>query len=218
MFLDLIKLVGLLGEGGHVVTKIDASGSSRVKIKPKIIISWTFLIFNLGFQDVIIHNKKLTRNDQDLQTLASSNTKGIRSLSKDSQEKLEAYQNLFYLLQTNPVYLAKLIFEMPQSRSTNFMESVILTLYNYASNTREEYLLLKLFETALREEILYVIIIDLKSNCNVNSGRGGGGAILSYELKYLKPVFIHKLAARFFNILDPREQTWYNYYFSISPC
>ena len=150
-----------------------------MKIKPflqlfKIIISWTFLIFNLGFQDVIIHNKKLTRNDQDLQTLASSNTKGIRSLSKDSQEKLEAYQNLFYLLQTNPVYLAKLIFEMPQSRSTNFMESVILTLYNYASNTREEYLLLKLFETALREEILYVITIELKPNCNVNSGRGIG--------------------------------------------
>jgi Ras GTPase-activating-like protein IQGAP1 len=106
------------------------------------------------FQDVIIHNKKLSRKDQDLQSLASSNTKGIRSLSKESQEKLEAYQNLFYLLQTNPVYLAKLIFEMPQSRSTNFMESVILTLYNYASNTREEYLLLKLFETALREEIL----------------------------------------------------------------
>ncbi|CAB4017386.1 ras GTPase-activating IQGAP1, partial [Paramuricea clavata] len=108
----------------------------------------------ITLQDVIIHNKKLSRKDQeDLQTLASSNTKGIRSLSKESQEKLEAYQNLFYLLQTNPVYLAKLIFEMPQSRSTNFMESVILTLYNYASNTREEYLLLKLFETALREEI-----------------------------------------------------------------
>ena len=159
------------------MTEIDASGSSRMKIKSKlckIIICWTFLILNLRFQDVIIHNKKLTRNDQDLQTLASSNTKGIRSLSKDSQEKLEAYQNLFYLLQTNPVYLAKLIFEMPQSRSTNFMESVILTLYNYASNTREEYLLLKLFETALREEILYVITIELKPNCNVNSGRGIG--------------------------------------------
>ena len=123
------------------------------------VINWTFLIFIFCFKDVIIHNKKLNRKEQDLQTLASSNTKGIRSLSKDSQEKLEAYQNLFYLLQTNPVYLAKLIFEMPQSRSTNFMESVILTLYNYASNTREEYLLLKLFETALREEILYVMLI-----------------------------------------------------------
>ena len=175
---------------------------------------------NLGFQDVIIHNKKLTRNEQDLQTLASSNTKGIRSLSKDSQEKLEAYQNLFYLLQTNPVYLAKLIFEMPQSRSTNFMESVILTLYNYASNTREEYLLLKLFETALREEILYVITIELKANCNVNSGRGREGeAIFSHVLKYLITNSCKLstglmqvdpqdfLSASFFNILGPREQT-----------
>ncbi len=51
------------------------------------------------------------------------------------------------------VYLARLIFEMPQSRTTKFMESVILTLYNYASNHREEYLLLKLFKTALQEEI-----------------------------------------------------------------
>lgn len=58
-----------------------------------------------------------------------------------------------FLFQTNPTYLAKLIFEMPQSKTTKFMESVVLTLYNYASNTREEYLLLKLFETALRQEI-----------------------------------------------------------------
>ncbi len=66
---------------------------------------------------------------------------------------LQGYQHLFYLLQTNPSYLAKLIFKMPQSKTTKFMESVILTLYNYASNSREDYLLLKLFETALREEI-----------------------------------------------------------------
>lgn len=58
---------------------------------------------------------------------------------------------LFY--QTNPTYLAKLIFQMPQNKSTKFMDSVIFTLYNYASNQREEYLLLKLFKTALQEEI-----------------------------------------------------------------
>lgn len=56
-------------------------------------------------------------------------------------------------LQTNPTYLAKLIFQMPQNKSTKFMDSVIFTLYNYASNQREEYLLLKLFKTALQEEI-----------------------------------------------------------------
>ncbi|CAJ0931582.1 unnamed protein product [Ranitomeya imitator] len=54
---------------------------------------------------------------------------------------------------TNPTYLAKLIFQMPQNKSTKFMDTVIFTLYNYASNQREEYLLLKLFETALQEEI-----------------------------------------------------------------
>uniref|UniRef100_A0A5S6L523 Small integral membrane protein 19 n=1 Tax=Xenopus tropicalis TaxID=8364 RepID=A0A5S6L523_XENTR len=57
------------------------------------------------------------------------------------------------VLQTNPTYLAKLIFQMPQNKSTKFMDTVIFTLYNYASNQREEYLLLKLFETALQEEI-----------------------------------------------------------------
>lgn len=56
-------------------------------------------------------------------------------------------------LQTNPSYLAKLIFQMPQNKSTKFMDTVIFTLYNYASNQREEYLLLKLFRTALEEEI-----------------------------------------------------------------
>lgn len=45
---------------------------------------------------------------------------------------------------------------MPQNKSTKFMDTVIFTLYNYASNQREEYLLLKLFKTALEEEITYV--------------------------------------------------------------
>lgn len=64
---------------------------------------------------------------------------------------------LSLLLQTNPTYLAKLIFQMPQNKSTKFMDSVIFTLYNYASNQREEYLLLRLFQTALKEEIKYVL-------------------------------------------------------------
>ncbi|NWR39034.1 IQGA1 protein, partial [Tachuris rubrigastra] len=56
-------------------------------------------------------------------------------------------------LQTQPVYLARLIFQMPQNKSTKFMESVIFTLYNYASNPREAYLLLQLFKVALQEEV-----------------------------------------------------------------
>uniref|UniRef100_A0A3Q4G4S4 IQ motif containing GTPase activating protein 2 n=1 Tax=Neolamprologus brichardi TaxID=32507 RepID=A0A3Q4G4S4_NEOBR len=93
-------------------------------------------------KDVVSHNKKMKRDRL-----------GIKGLSKGKRRKLEAYQHLFYLLQTNPSYLAKLIFQMPQNKSTKFMDTVIFTLYNYASNQREEYLLLKLFKTALEEEI-----------------------------------------------------------------
>ena len=80
-------------------------------------------------------------------------TGGLKALKKESRQKLDAYQHLFYLLQTNPEYLAKLIFVMPQSNTTRFMESVILTLYNYGANAREEFLLLNLFRTALEEEV-----------------------------------------------------------------
>lgn len=41
------------------------------------------------------------------------------------------------------------------------MDSVIFTLYNYASNQREEYLLLRLFQTALQEEIKYVVAYSM---------------------------------------------------------
>lgn len=67
---------------------------------------------------------------------------------------IQGYQHLFYLLQTHPDYLARLIFEMPQTRTTKFMESVILTIFNYASNQREEFLLMKLFEAAMKFEMM----------------------------------------------------------------
>lgn len=101
-------------------------------------------------------NKKLTKQRE---TTTASNRrsaaipKGLKVMSKESHDRMEAYQHLFYLLQTNPTYLAKLIFEMPQDRTTKFMESVIYSVFNYGSNVREEYLLAKLFKVALEEEI-----------------------------------------------------------------
>uniref|UniRef100_A0A671KWH8 Ras GTPase-activating-like protein IQGAP1 n=2 Tax=Sinocyclocheilus anshuiensis TaxID=1608454 RepID=A0A671KWH8_9TELE len=103
-----------------------------------------------------IRSNQQLENDLNLMSnlmMMNKQKGGLKALSKEKREKLEAYQFLFYLLQTNPTYLAKLIFQMPQNKSTKFMDSVIFTLYNYASNQREEYLLLNLFKTALQEEI-----------------------------------------------------------------
>ncbi|KAM3610833.1 uncharacterized protein V6R79_009362 [Siganus canaliculatus] len=109
----------------------------------------------ITLQDVVTHNKKMKnkKNKANKDDLTGADKLGIKGLNKSKRKKLEAYQHLFYLLQTNPAYLAKLIFQMPQNKSTKFMDTVIFTLYNYASNQREEYLLLKLFKTALEEEI-----------------------------------------------------------------
>ncbi|XP_005411739.1 PREDICTED: ras GTPase-activating-like protein IQGAP3 isoform X1 [Chinchilla lanigera] len=109
----------------------------------------------ITLQEVVSHCKKLTKKNKEQLSdmMVLDKQKGLKSLSKEKRQKLEAYQHLFYLLQTQPIYLAKLIFQMPQNKTTKFMEAVIFSLYNYASNLREAYLLLQLFKTALQEEI-----------------------------------------------------------------
>ncbi|KAM9352702.1 ras GTPase-activating-like protein IQGAP3 [Symphorus nematophorus] len=106
-------------------------------------------------QEVVSHCKKLTKkNKEQLSDLMDvERSKGLKALSRDRRERLEAYQHLFYLLQTQPLYLAQLIFLMPQSRSTSFMEMLVFSLFNYGSDRRDAFLLLQLFTEALRYEI-----------------------------------------------------------------
>ncbi|XP_034939382.1 ras GTPase-activating-like protein IQGAP1 [Chelonus insularis] len=114
----------------------------------------------ITLQDVIAHGKSLESLTKEKNTRSRKSSfndpsihKGLKSLTKEGRKMLEAYQHLFYALQTNPVYLSKLLFLLPQSKSNKFLQNVILTLYNFGSNLREEYLLLKLFGKALQEEI-----------------------------------------------------------------
>nr|XP_050869767.1 ras GTPase-activating-like protein IQGAP1 isoform X2 [Vespula vulgaris] len=118
----------------------------------------------ITLQDVVSHGKSLENlakqrhNNKDNKNSSGmsdslSMQKGLKSLTKEGRKKLEGYQHLFYALQTNPVYLSKLLFLLPQSKTNKFLQNVILTLFNFGSNIREEYLLLKLFGSALQEEI-----------------------------------------------------------------
>eukprot|EP00124_Ichthyophonus_hoferi_P000274 Ihof_evm30s9 gene=Ihof_evmTU30s9 len=80
-------------------------------------------------------------------------TGGAGVHQKEWRDRLLHYQHLFYLLQTKPEYLAKLIFLLPPTASSKFIENVVLLIYNFAQNNREEYLLLKLFKCAIAEEV-----------------------------------------------------------------
>ncbi|XP_067885598.1 ras GTPase-activating-like protein IQGAP2 isoform X2 [Heterodontus francisci] len=138
----------------EVVTKIRSNQQLEKDLNLMDIKIGLLVKNRITLQDVISHSKKMDKkNKGQTVEVIPSDKQGLKSLSKEKRKKLEAYQHLFYLLQTNPTYLAKLIFQMPQNKSTKFMDTVIFTLYNYASNQREEYLLLKLFKTALEEEI-----------------------------------------------------------------
>lgn len=138
----------------EVVTKIRSNQQLEKDLNLMDIKIGLLVKNRITLQDVISHSKKMDKkNKGQAMEVISGDKQGLKSLSKEKRKKLEAYQHLFYLLQTNPAYLAKLIFQMPQNKSTKFMDTVIFTLYNYASNQREEYLLLKLFKTALEEEI-----------------------------------------------------------------
>ncbi|GCB74694.1 hypothetical protein scyTo_0003785 [Scyliorhinus torazame] len=138
----------------EVVTKIRSNQQLEKDLNLMDIKIGLLVKNRITLQDVISHSKKMDKkNKGQAVEVISGDKQGLKSLSKENRKKLEAYQHLFYLLQTNPTYLAKLIFQMPQNKSTKFMDTVIFSLYNYASNQREECLLLKLFKTALEEEI-----------------------------------------------------------------
>ncbi|XP_018395983.1 PREDICTED: ras GTPase-activating-like protein IQGAP1 [Cyphomyrmex costatus] len=104
--------------------------------------------------DTLAQEKNANKDQSSLNEIATITHKGLKSLTREGRKMLEGYQHLFYALQTNPQYLSKLLYLPPSNKSNKlFLKNIILTLFNFGSNTREDYLLLKLFGCALREEI-----------------------------------------------------------------
>jgi Ras GTPase-activating-like protein IQGAP2/3 len=99
----------------------------------------------ISLEEVVHQAKKYKRKGEGDDKQGAS----LKSLDRESMNRLQSYQHLFYLLQAQPHYLAKLFFFMNQNASEKtkkLMEAVVLTLYGYAQNGREEYLLLKLLK------------------------------------------------------------------------
>ncbi len=82
---------------------------------------------------------------------------GSHALDQATKRKLELYQQLFYLLQTHSEYLARLFFRLSRiklpDKTKKVAERVVLTLFGYGQDRREEFLFLKLFQAAINEEI-----------------------------------------------------------------
>ncbi|CAE6396286.1 unnamed protein product [Rhizoctonia solani] len=79
------------------------------------------------------------------------------AVDQQTMRRLELYQQLFYLLQTQGGYLARLFFSLSRSKvpekNKRTVERVVLTLFGYGQESREDYLLLKLFQMSIVEEV-----------------------------------------------------------------
>ncbi|KAF9451707.1 ras GTPase-activating protein [Macrolepiota fuliginosa MF-IS2] len=89
---------------------------------------------------------------------------GSSAVDHTARRKLELYQQLFFFLQTRGEYLSRLLLKLSQEGvaepSRRFMERAVLTLFGYGQDRREDFLLLKLLQLAIRDEITSATSID----------------------------------------------------------
>jgi GTPase-activator protein for Ras-like GTPase len=114
----------------------------------------------ISLEEVIGFSSKQMRSHlaQELQSKLEKDL-GVITLKghdKDTNEKRKKYEELFYLLQTQPKYLANLMFSMNKSGGasvTKFLEGVVLTLFGQVQSPREEYLFLNLIDMCINTEL-----------------------------------------------------------------
>ncbi|KAJ7498942.1 ras GTPase-activating protein [Mycena latifolia] len=82
---------------------------------------------------------------------------GPNTLDQAARRKLQLYQQLFYLLQTHSEYLSRLFLRMAMDdaleKNRRFTERVVLTIFAFGQDRREDFLLLKLFQLAVQDEV-----------------------------------------------------------------
>eukprot|EP00842_Homolaphlyctis_polyrhiza_P003308 jgi/Hompol1/3979/HPOL_003428-RA len=119
----------------------------------------------ISLEEVVHYTSKKMRAALSEQALLEKEhqTWNLKGSDKESKMRRKHYEELFYLLQVNPTYLSRLMFTMNKTTGANetkFLEQVVLTLYGYAQNTREEYLFLNLIDAAIQVELNDIVKLD----------------------------------------------------------
>ncbi|KAK5246083.1 iqgap-related protein [Exophiala xenobiotica] len=89
--------------------------------------------------------------------MASKDPFDLKALNKTSRRKLEHYQELFFLLQTQPQYLARLFRRIREQataeKECDRIKHLVMGLFGYAQKRREEYYLVKVIVRSIKEEV-----------------------------------------------------------------
>jgi Ras GTPase-activating-like protein IQGAP2/3 len=114
----------------------------------------------ITLDEVVKHQRNFGGHSGNLlvnTSMVSGNQFDLKALNKNSRKKLESYQQLFFTLQTQPQYLARL-FKRVREQGTSEkdykqIETLTMRLFGYAQKRREEYYLLKLIARSAKEEV-----------------------------------------------------------------
>lgn len=95
-------------------------------------------------------------NPAGRRSTSQKDTFNLKSLNKTSRAKLELYQEMFCILQTDTKYLARLFKNIREQgvneEESRRLEMLTVSTFGFAQKRREEYYLLKLISSTVREE------------------------------------------------------------------
>ena len=115
----------------------------------------------ITLDEVVKHQKHFGGSASQLlrsgSTLAHGHGIDLKALNKNSRKKLTGYEELFFMLQTQPLYLAKLFGQVTtrgiSEKDGKNLERLIMTLFGYAQKSREECFLVKVLAASARQTI-----------------------------------------------------------------
>ena len=114
----------------------------------------------ITLDEVVKHQKHFGGDAVSLLTnteISSKDPFDLKALNKNSRRKLEHYQELFFILQTQPQYLARLFKRIREQataeKECERVKHMMMGLFGYAQKRREEYYLIKLITRSMKEEI-----------------------------------------------------------------
>ncbi|WVQ98721.1 hypothetical protein IAU59_005852 [Kwoniella sp. CBS 9459] len=109
---------------------------------------------------------------------------GAVHLDRTNQRKLELFEQLFFMLQTKPEYISRLLRQLAGmdeagEKDRRTVEGVTMILFGFGHERREEYLFHKLLQLAVHEEILLAPTLHDLAHSRF--------PIISVAAQYIKP-------------------------------
>jgi len=139
-----------------VVNKVKTNDQAEQDINRLDIMIGLMLKNKIEWDEINSHRGQIAQRLNSTITTASDPL-DLKALNKSARIRLESYEGLFYILQTQPDYLARYFARIKDLNlsepDVKKLETLVMTLFSYAQKRREEYFLLRLLARSVQEEM-----------------------------------------------------------------